>query len=226
MNAALANRRYRFGRRLFTSAVSWLRWWLIAGIILVPALSAMFADVFELGLWSITAAVLQWFAAGTAGMMLFANLPVWISRGCTRREITTAYAVFGALATVGLAAYLMAGYAAEYALRALVAEPPTGLGEALGSGARYLAITPVYFFAGTLVAALATRFSGDKRFTPAILIGTGALYAAVLYLEFHDAWFDPGASTALWAAAALALAAALIAANAAALRSVPIRAKA
>ncbi|MDA1359851.1 hypothetical protein O1R50_09470 [Glycomyces luteolus] len=226
MNAALANRRYRFGRRLFTGAVSWLRWWLISGIVLVPALSAVFAEVFELGLWSVTAAVLQWFAAGTAGMMLYANLPVWISRGCTRREITVAYAVFGTLATVGLAAYLTAGFAAEHALLALAAEPPTSLGEALGSGARYLAITPIYFFAGTLIAALATRFGGDNRFTAAVLFGAGALYAAILYLEFNDAWFEPGGPTAVWAAAALALTAVLIAANAAALRSVPIRAKA
>jgi hypothetical protein len=226
MNTRLANRRYRFGRRLFTGAVTCLRWWLIAGIVLVPALSAVFAEVFELGLWSVTAAVLQWFAAGTAGLMLFANLPVWISRGCTRREITVAYAVFGALATVGLSAYLMAGFAAEHALLALAAEPPTGLGEALGSGARYLAITPIYFFAGTLIAALATRFSGDNRFTAAVLFGAGALYAAVLYLEFNDAWFEPSGSTAVWTATALALTAVLIAATAATLRSVPIRAKA
>lgn len=225
MTAALANRRYRFGWRLFTGATAWLSWWLLAGIVLVPVVAALFADVFEVGLWSIAAAVLQWFAAGTAGVMLFANLPVWISRGCTRREITVAYLVFGALSTVGLTAYLVAGFAAEHALMALFAESPTGLGEAAASGARYLAITPIYFFAGTLVAALATRFSGDSRFTAAMLFGTGALYAATLYLEFNDAWFDPGWSTVASAAAGLALTAALIAANVATLRNVPVRAK-
>jgi hypothetical protein len=225
MSAALANRRYRFGRRLFSGAVTWLSWWLIAGLVLVPIVSAVFAQVFEVGLWTITATVFQWFAAGTAGTMLYTNLPVWISRGCTRREITVAYTVFGALTTVGLAVYLAAGFVVEHAVLALVAEPPTGLGEAVGSGVRYLAITPIYFFAGTLIAVLATRFSGDNRFSAAVLFGTGALYAATLYLEFNDAWFDPGWSTATSVATALALTAALVAACTAALRTVPIRAK-
>lgn len=225
MTTALGNRRYRFGWRLFTGAATWLRWWLVTAFVLAPAASAVLHSAFEVGLWSIAAAVLQWFAAATAGVMLFANLPVWISRGWTRREITVAYVVFGLLATVALAAYLVAGFVAEHLAVDLVAEPSAGLGEALGSGLRYLAITPIYFFAGTLVAALATRFGGDHRFTAGLLVGTGALYAATLYLEFNDAWFEPGRSTVAWAAAALALTAALIAACAAAMRSVPIRAK-
>ncbi|MDN3239207.1 hypothetical protein [Glycomyces tritici] len=225
METRLMQRRYRFGRRLFTGATAWLKWWLLAGIVLVPVLSAVFADVFELGLWSITAAVLQWFAAGTAGMMIFGNLAVWISRGCTRREITVAFIVFGVLASVGLAAYLTAGFAAEHALMALVADPPTSLGEALASGARYLAITPVYFFAGVLVGALSAGYSGGRGFSAAVLIGTGGLYAATLYLEFNEAWFDPGWSTAASAAAALAIAVVLAAGCVAALRSIPIRGK-
>lgn len=225
METRLAKRRYRFGWRLFTGATVWLKWWLLTGIVLVPVLSALLADVIELGLWAVAAAVLQWFAAGTAGLMLFGNLSVWISRGCTRREITVAFIVFGALTTIGLAAYLTAGFAAEHALLALTAEAPASLGEALGSGARYLAITPVYFFAGVLIAALAARYSGNHGFTAAVLLGTGGLYAATLYLEFNDAWFTLGWSTAASIALGLALTAALIAASTATLRSVPIRGK-
>ncbi|GAA2137103.1 hypothetical protein [Glycomyces algeriensis] len=225
METRLAQRRYRFGWRLFTGATTWLKWWLLTGIVLIPVLSALLADVFELGLWSITAAVLQWFAAGTAGMLLFGNLAVWVSRGCTRREITVAFMLFGVLASVALAAYLTLGFIAEHALMALVDEPPTSFGAALASGVRYLAITPVYCFAGVLVAALATRYGGSGGFTTAVLFGTGALYAATLYLEFNDAWFDPGRSTALSAIAAIVLAAALAAGCAAALRSIPVRGK-
>lgn len=225
MDTRLAQRRYRFGRRLFTGATAWLKWWLLTGIVLVPALSALFADVFEVGLWSIAAAVLQWFAAGTAGMMLFGNLAVWVSRGCTRREITIAFIVFGALASVALPAYLTLGFLTEHALMALVDEPPTSLGAALGSGVRYLAITPVYCFAGILVAALASRYSGSRGFTAAVLFGTGGLYAATLYLEFNDAWFDPGWSTAASAAAGVLLAIALAAGCAGVLRSIPVRGK-
>lgn len=225
METRLAKRRYRFGWRLFTGATIWLKWWLLTGIVLVPAVSAVLADVVESGLWSIAAAVLQWFAAGTAGMLLFGNLAVWISRGCTRREITTAFIVFGALTTASLAAYLTLGFVAEHAVMGLVAEPPTSLGVALGSGVRYLAITPVYFFAGGLIGALAARYSGSSGFTAAVLLGSGGLYAATLYLEFNDAWFDPGWSTAASAAAAVIVAIALAAGCAAALRSIPIRAK-
>lgn len=225
MNAAIANRRFRFGRRLFTGTVTWLSLWLIGGLVLAPVVSTVLAQVFEIGLWTIVATVFQWSAASIAATMLYTKLPVWISRGCTRREITAAYAVFGALTTVGLAAYLTAGFVLEHLAMSIAGEPPTSLGEALGSGVRYLAITPIYFFAGTLIAALATRFHGDNRFTAAVLFGTGALYAATLYLEFNDAWSDLGWSTATSAAAALALSAALAAACTAALRSVPIPAK-
>jgi hypothetical protein len=115
----------------------------------------------------------------------------------------------------------------RYALVAMdpADEPPTGLREAIASGVHYLAITPIYFFAGTLIAVLATRFSGDHRFTAAVLFGTGGLYALTLYLGFNDAWVDPGWNTVTWAVGPLALGAALVAACAATLRSVPIRAK-
>jgi hypothetical protein len=225
MNAALANRRFRFGRRLFTGTVTWLSLWLIGGLVLAPVVSTLLAQVFEIGLWTIVATVFQWSAASIAGTMLFTKLPVWISRGCTRREITAAYAVFGALTTLGLAAYLTAGFVLEHAAMSIAGEPPTGLGEAVGAGVRYLVITPIYFITGTLIAALATRFNGDNRFSAAVLFGTGGLYALTLYLEFNGAWFDPGWNTVTWVAAALALGAALVAASAAVLRSVPIRAK-
>ncbi len=225
MTTALANRRYRLGLSLFIGTVRWLRWYLLGWIVLTPILSVVFSSAIETGLWSITASVFQWFVAATAGIWIFSNLPSTLARGVTRRELTVAYLVFGALASVATAAATTAGFAAEHALLALVAEPAGTLGEALGSGARYLLITPIYFFAGTLLGVLAARFSGNTWFTAAVLVGTGGLYAAVLSLEFNEAWFDPGQALAAWTAAALALTAALVTASALALRTIPIRAK-
>ena len=84
MNAAIANRRFRFGRRLFTGTVTWLSLWLIGGLVLAPVVSTVLAQVFEIGLWTIVATVFQWSAASIAATMLYTKLPVWISRGCTR----------------------------------------------------------------------------------------------------------------------------------------------
>jgi hypothetical protein len=120
---------------------------------------------------------------------------------------------------------ITAGSAAEHALLSLVAEPAGTLSESLAYGARYLLVTPIYFFTGTLIGVLAARFSGDTWFTAAVLIGTGGLYAAVLALEFNEAWLDAGPVLAAWAVTALALIAALVTASALALRAIPIRAK-
>lgn len=225
MDTALAKRRYRFGRRLFTGSVRWLRWPLLGWIVLTPILSAVFSSAIETGLWTITATVFQWFVAATAGIWIFTNLPTSLARGLTRRELTVAYLVYGALASIATAAVITAGFAAEHALLAQFAEPAGTWSETLTSGARYLLITPIYFFAGTLLGVLSARFSGDTWFTAAVLVGTGGLYAAVLFLEFNEAWFDAGPSQVFWAATAFALTAALISAFAAALRSAPIRGK-
>jgi hypothetical protein len=223
MDTRLAIRRYRFGWRLFTGAANWLGIWLAVGLILVPLLAVTFSDVIETGLWSIAATVLQWFGAATAGTVIYANLPVWIARGCTRREITIAFAVFGVLTTVVLTAFITAGFAAEHALLALTADAPRTWSDTVLMGVRYLAITPIYFFAGTFIGVAAARFGGTVWFTPAVLIGAAALYAGVLFLEFDvlgGEW-----RPVPWAGAALAVTAVLTAAYALALRSLPVSAK-
>jgi hypothetical protein len=223
MDTRLAKRRYRFGWRLFTGAMIWLGMWLAAAFVLVPLATVAFGDVIETGLWAVAAAVLQWFIAVTAGWIVYGNLAVWISRGCTRREITVAYAVFGALSTVALAAFITAGFAAEHALLALTADAPRVWSDTLGMGARYLVITPIYFFTGTFIAVAAARFGGRAWFTAAVLLGAAGFYAGVLALEFGvlgDEW-----RLVPWAGVALAVTAGLIAAYALVLRSVPVQAK-
>jgi hypothetical protein len=223
MDTRLAKRRYRFGWRLFTGAANWLAIWLAAGLVLVPLAAVLLAEVIETGLWSIAASVLQWFAAATAGTVIHTNLATWISRGCTRREITVAYAVFGALATVALTALVTAGFAVEHALLELAGDASRTWGESVGMGVRYLAITPIYFFAGAFIGVAAARFGGRTWFTAAILFGAAALYAGVLALEFDV--LGGGWHLAAWTGVALAVTAVLVAAYALALRSIPISAK-
>ncbi|MQM26103.1 hypothetical protein [Glycomyces albidus] len=222
MSTALAKRRYRLGTGLFLGSARWLRWILIAWIVLTPVLSAVFADVVEIGLWAITATVFQWFVACTAGIMLYQGLPGMLANGVTRREVTTAYLVFGALASAGTAAVVTAGFAAEHALLSAVAQPAGSWSADLAAGARYLLITPIYFFTGALIGAAALRFGGSHWFSALVLVAAAGHYAGVLALEYG---FSGGPGTvAAWAAIGLAVIAILVAGTAAALRDIPVRA--
>lgn len=223
MDTALAKRRYRFGRRLFTATAVCLRWWLLGTLALALLGSVVLAQALEIGLWSIAATVLQWFAAGMAGTLVYTNLPVWISRGCTRREITVAFAVFGTLATVALTAYLTAGFAAEHALLALTADAPRPWGETVELGVRYLAITPIYFFTGTFIGAAAARFGGRAWFTGLVLIGAAAFYTGILSLEFGPIGRELRPTA--WMGVGFAVTAVLIVACALAIRNLPVSAK-
>jgi hypothetical protein len=222
MDTRLAKRRYRFGWRLFTGSVRWLRWPLIGWIALTPIFSAVFLSAIETGLWTISATVFQWFVAVTAGIWIHTNLPGTLARGVTRRELTVAYLVFGALASVATAAVITAGFAAEHALLALTAEPLDTWSGTLASGARYLLITPIYFFTGTLIGALTVRFAGRTWFTAAVLFASAGHYAGILALEFG---FFGGGALLAWAAVAVAVTAVLITALTINLRSIPVAAK-
>lgn len=222
MDDRLASRRYRLGLSLFRGSVLWLRWSLLLWVVATPILSVALSNVFEVGLWTITASIFQWFVAVTAGFWIYQNLPASIARGITRRELTVAYLVFGALTTVGTAALVTAGFAAEHALLAWFAEPFGTWGESLGQGARYLLITPIYFFTGTFIGAAAARFAGRAWFTIAVLLGTGLHYTGLLALEFRDLG---SGGVAAWIAIALAVAAVLVTASVLTLRSAPVAAK-
>lgn len=220
MSTALAKRRYRLGASLLLGSARWLRWPLLS-LAAVPVLSVVFIGALDNGLWSIAASVLQWFVAATAGIWLFTNLPTLLARGVTRRETTVAYLLFGGVASVAVAALATAGFAAEHALLDLFGDPLRPWGETLANGARYLLVTPIYFFAGMFLGAAAMRFGDRTWFTVAVLIGAGGAYAGVLALEFGD--LDGRA--AAWAATALGVVAVLAAASVLALRSVPVRPK-
>lgn len=223
MTTALAKRRYQIGLRLFLAAVYWLRWPLLCWIVLTPILSAVFSDSLDAGLWRIAASVFQWFVAVAAGISLAANLPAALARGVTRREITVSYLLFGLLASLAATLVITAGFAAEHLLLDLTAEPLGTWSETLTGGARYLLVTPVYFFAGALTGTLASRYGEKGWFTVAVLFGAGGLYVGLLALEFGD--LDGSGRLAAFLIGGTAATAALGAATALALRSIPIRAK-
>lgn len=223
MTTALDTRRYRLGLDLFARTARWLRWYVLGMIVLVPILSVVFADAIETGLWTITTSVFQWFVAVAAGGWLAANLAATLARGVTRRELIAAYLVFGALASITAAAIALAGFAAEHALLTLAAEPFGTWNEALSSGARYLLVTPIYFFTGTFIGAGAVRFGHKGWFIAAVIVGGTAHYAGVLALEFGD--FVAAGRVLAWAATALGATALLVTASVLALRNIPIGAK-
>jgi len=223
MTTALAKRRYRLGVSLFLGSARWLRWPLLAWVVLTPILSVVFSSAIEVGLWTVATTTFQWFVAAPAGLWLFTNLSTTLARGVTRRELTVAYLVFGALASLAVTALTIAGFAAEHALYALFDLPVDTWGGTLAAGARYVLVTPVYFFAGTLIGATAARFGDRAWFTVAVLLGAGGLYTGLLLLEFGEL-SGPG-RVAAWAVGGIAATAALISASALTLRSIPIRPK-
>lgn len=224
--AALGRRRYRLGARMFTTAVRWLRWWLIAALALAvlggPVIHAVWGA--NAGAWTATISVLQWFAAITGGMYLHTSLPGLISRGVTRREITAAFLVFGALASAGLAALALTGFAAEHLMLGLVGQPADTWGEVLEKGARYLLIAPAYFFAGALVTASAARIGKEGAFVVVLfLLFPALLIAGTLSLEMFGYTVDAFTwRAAAWAGSGIAFVAALVAALVLVLRSVPV----
>ncbi|MEU6248685.1 hypothetical protein [Glycomyces sp. NPDC047010] len=220
---ALTGRRYRLGLAIALGAARPLRWILLAWIVLTPVMSLLLADVIETGLWLITATVFQWFVASAAGRWLYANLPGVLSRGVTRRELTTAYLVFGAIASLATTAIVTAGFAAEHALLTAAGNATGTWGGALADGARYLLITPIYCFTGALIGAAALRFAGSTLFTLVVLVAAAGQYTGVLALEFG--FFDGGGNLAAWAGICLAVTAVLVAGLAATLRTAPVRAK-
>lgn len=230
MTTVLNQRPFRLGLREFKSAAHLIRYWIAFGLALAvigtPTAAVIWPDA-DIILWAASISVLQWFAAATAGIWLYNYLPVYLAHGVTRREITVAYLVFGALATAALFAIAVAGFAAEHAMLALVAEPLDTWGEAFAKSARYLLVTPVYFFAGAAVTALALRLGKGAAFvaTTFLLVPT-AVFAGTLAIEFFDYDFDAGAWTFLaWLGSGLAFLAALVATVVLALRSVPIQGK-
>ncbi|MEU5874299.1 hypothetical protein AB0A73_22420 [Glycomyces sp. NPDC047369] len=224
--AALARRRYRLGARMFAAAVRWLRWWIAAALALAvlggPVIHAIWGA--NAGAWTGTISVLQWFTAVTAGVFLHNALPGYISRGVTRREITAAFLVFGALASAGLAALALTGFAVEHLALGLVADPADTWGEVLAKGARYLLIGPAYFFSGALVTAAAARIGKEGAFVVVLfLLFPSMLIAGTLSLEMFGYTVDAFTwQAAAWAGSGLAFTAVLVAALVLVLRSVPV----
>ncbi|MCD0446717.1 hypothetical protein LO763_24160 [Glycomyces sp. A-F 0318] len=223
MSTALAKRRYRIGVSLFLGSGRWLRWPLLLWVVAVPILSVVFSGALETGLWSISTSVFQWFVAITAGGWIYTNLPVLIARGVTRREATVAYLLFGGLAAVAVAVLATAGSVAEHALLDLFGDPFGTWGEAVAAGARYVLITPIYFFTGAFIGASAVRFNGSTLFTVIVLVASTGHYAGVLALEFG--LFGGDGLLAAWAAISLGVIAILAAASALILRSIAVQPK-
>lgn len=219
MNATLTQRRYRLGAHMFTRAARSFLWWLIPGALLTFGISVVFADELEIGAWTITASVFQWFVAVSAGVVIHQVMPSLVATGLTRREITAGLGVFGALLCAASVLLVAAGLFAEYALLAAVAEPPATLGETAGQAARYLLVTPLYCATGLFIGASEMRMRWRSFQLPAVFATAILLGGACMWLEYSQPW------TLAATAAALALLAATAAAFVLCMRGAPIHPK-
>ena len=216
MESLLAQRRYRLGLQLATRSARQFFWWIAIGVPGTLAISLIFADALEIGAWSITASILQWFVGIWSGMSIHLFLPTRIATGLTRREITVALAVHGALLSAGAVLIVAAGFFAEHALLSAVADPPLTLGETAVQAARYVLVTPLYCAAGLALGAAETRMRGGNAQVLAILLVAAALGVVCMAFEYGQWWFPE------WTPAGVGLIAALSAAFALFLRDVPV----
>lgn len=219
MNATLAQRRYRLGARLFTRTARSFLWWLIGGAAVTFTISAVFADVLDMAAWAVTASIFQWFVAVSAGMVIPLLLPAQIAMGLTRREVTGALGVFGALLCAGAVLIVAVGFLAEYVLLSALAEPPSSFSGALAQAARYLVVTPLYCIAGMVIGAVGARMRNNGVHASALLVAGAALAAVCMWFEYSAPW------SAVWAATALAFLGASTAVFTLVLRSIPIHPK-
>lgn len=208
MNATLSQRRYRLGAHMFTRTARSFLWWLIPGAALTFGISVVFADELEIGAWTITASVFQWFVAVSAGIVIHQIMPALVATGLTRREVTAGLGVFGALLCAASVLFVAAGLFAEHALLAAVAEPPATLGETAGQAARYLLVTPLYCATGLLIGASEVRMRWRGYQLPVVFATAILLGGACMWLEYAQPWtlVSTVAGLALFAGTATAFA--------------------
>ncbi|WP_035698712.1 hypothetical protein [Glycomyces tenuis] len=219
MNATLAQRRYQLGARMFTRTARSFLWWLIGGSLVTFTISIVFSDALEIGAWTITASVFQWFVGVSAGIAIHQVLPAQIATGLTRREITAAFGVFGALLCAAAVLFVAAGLLVEHALLSAVADPSFTLGETAAQAARYLVVTPLYCSVGLALGAAEVRMRPNALQVPALLSAAAVLAAACMWVEYSSAW------SAAWTAAGIALIAAMAAAFVLLMRGAPVHPK-
>ncbi|WP_156925846.1 hypothetical protein [Glycomyces arizonensis] len=232
MNTTLAHRPYRLCMRLFTRTARSFLWWLVIGIPVTFAITIVFGDAIEIGAWTIAASVFQWFVAVSAGMVIHLILPTQIATGLTRREITTAIGMFGALLCAASVLIVAAGFLAEHAMLAALDADPAPLGETLAHAARYLLITPLYCSVGLAIGAAEIRMRPGGSFhgfvqVPAILVIAGLLGVACMWFEYSPAWSDTwsAASSVAWTGAGLAFLGVMAAAFVLLMRGMPVHPK-
>ena len=225
METDLRHRSLRLASHLFTASVHWLRWSIASLIVLTVVADLWFLDVQPEGWWAVTISILMWFVAVGAGVKLHSDLSVQLARGVTRREYTLGFAVFGVWTAIAMALLAAVGFLGEHALLSAGGSAEGTWGGALAQGARYLVVTPIYFFAGTAIGAVGTRFGGNPAAAAAALIvPAGAVYAGTLTIEFFELTVDTDRwSVAVWASGSAALVAILIAAYSLTLRTIPVR---
>ena len=219
MNHTLTTRRYTLGLRLAADALRAFRYWLLAGFVVTFGIGLVVANDLEIGAWAITSSILMWFLGVWSGMVVHTFLPTKLALGVTRREITVALALFGALLSAVAVLIVATGLFAEYALLSAVADPRFTLGDTAARAARYLLVAPLYCCAGMAIGAAEVRMRSNAAQVPVLLAAASVLALVCLSYEFGTWWFPQ------WTLLGVALVAALAAAAALALRDAPIRPK-
>lgn len=219
MNATLSQRRYRLGSRMFIRTARSFLWWLAAGTPLTFAISIVFVDELDIGAWAVTGSIFQWFVGVSAGIAIHQVLPTQIATGLTRREIIGAFGVFGALLCAAAVLLVAAGFLAEHALLAAVAEPPVTLGETAAQAARYVVVTPLYCSVGLALGAAEVRLRLGGLNVLALLSAAAVLAVACMWAEYSSAW------TPEWIVAGLTLLAVMATAFVLFMRAAPVHPK-
>ena len=174
-NLKLATRRYALGFGVTWEAYRYFRWWFIS-IAAVAMLAPLAIDQFssaqiDLSAWELVASAGKIFSAIIAGTFLYTLIPIALAQGLTRREYSTAMALFGLGWSLVLGVIAVAGLLLEHlwyglfdwnqALRGEAGEITLGaLRDVLVHGLHYPLSYLLFFTGGALIGAAAYRWDG------------------------------------------------------------------
>jgi hypothetical protein len=170
-NLKLPSRRFSFGIGIAGEALRYFKFWIMAAALvsfLGPLAIASYTDI-DLSTWFYTANVGKWFTAFVGGGFMFVLVPILIAGGMTRREISAAMGVLGALWSAALGALVIAGLLAEHAYydamgwsQGIEANGTVAAIGSWGDTAAFAAVYPltylVYFAAGAVIGAASYRW--------------------------------------------------------------------
>jgi hypothetical protein len=170
----LPTRRYVLGAGFAGEGLKYFRYWIVAAVAIAflgPLALSRYNDI-DLSTWFYAANVAKWFTAFVGGGFVYTLVPNMIAAGLTRRELSVAMGVFGALWSLALGALVFAGLVIErvyydamgwsQGIDANGAIDPIGSwSETLAFAAIYPLVYLVYFAAGCVIGAAAYRWESS-----------------------------------------------------------------